>query len=99
MGRVRRRLNNILIHLHNYTAGRYRDGGILYCCWGRSGFGGLSGVESGGRLTYPRSVRVVLPVIATAIAFAPSSPILLSERLKRAGKGLKMVEQRINTFA
>ena len=28
-GRVRRRLNNVLIHLHNYTAGRYRDGGIV----------------------------------------------------------------------
>ena len=43
-GRVRRRLNNILIYLHNYTAGRYRDGGILYCCWGRSGFGGWCGI-------------------------------------------------------
>ena len=28
-GRVRSRLNNVLIHLHNYTAGRYRDG--VYC--------------------------------------------------------------------
>ena len=40
-GRVRSRLNNVLIHLHNYTAGsRYRGGEILYCCWGRGGFGG-----------------------------------------------------------
>ena len=44
-------------------------------------------------------VKVVFPVIATAIALAPSYPILLLPRLKRAGKGSKMVEQRINTFA
>ena len=42
-GRVRSRLNNILIHLHNYTAGRYRGGGILYCCRGGGG-GGCMGV-------------------------------------------------------
>ena len=29
-GRVRRRLNNVLIHLHNYTADRYRGWGV-YC--------------------------------------------------------------------
>ena len=32
-GRVRRWLNVVLIHLHNYTADRYKGGGILYCCW------------------------------------------------------------------
>ena len=57
------------------------------------------GVESGGELTYPKDVRVVFPVIATARAFAPSTPISFSLRLKRGGKGSKMVEQRINTFA
>ena len=44
-GMVRRRLNNILIHLHNYTAGRYRDGGI-YCIvvGGEVGLGGWGGI-------------------------------------------------------
>ena len=85
-GRVRRWLNNVLIHLHNYTADRYRGGGILYCCWGEEWVWGV-GVEYGGRLTYPSFVRVVLPVMATARALAPSSPILFSPRLKRGGKG------------
>ena len=43
-GRVRSRLNNVLINLHNYTAGRYRPGVGVYCIvvgGGRSGFGGL----------------------------------------------------------
>ena len=39
-----------------------------------------------GESTYSRDVKVVLPVIATAIALAPSSPILLSPRLKRGGR-------------
>ena len=57
------------------------------------------GVEYGGESTYSSVVRVVLPVIATARALAPSAPILFSPTLKRAGKGSKQVEQRINTFA
>ena len=28
-GMVRRRLNNVLIHLHNYTTDRYRGGGYI----------------------------------------------------------------------
>ena len=60
--------------MHNYTADRYRGGGIN-CI-----------VVGGGGLSYKSSVRVVLPVIATARAFAPSSPILLQSRLKRGGR-------------
>ena len=43
-GRVRRWLNNILIHLHNYTADRYRWG--IYCIvvGGKSGFGDWGGI-------------------------------------------------------
>ena len=46
-GRVRSRLNNVLIHLHNYTAGRYR-GWEVYCIvvGGEVGLG--VGVEEGG---------------------------------------------------
>ena len=50
-GRVRRRLNNVLIHLHIYTADRYRGGGILYCCWGGGGFGGRGGIRGVNQLT------------------------------------------------
>ena len=42
---------------------------------------------------------MMLPVIATARAFAPSSPILFVPGLKRGGKGLKKVEKRIMPFA
>ena len=42
------------------------------------GDGGLGvGVEYGGGLTYERYAKVVFPVIATAMALAPSAPIWL----------------------
>ena len=43
-------------------------------------------MESGGESTYLSVVKVVLPVMATARALAPTSPILLRWRLKRAGE-------------
>ena len=79
-------LNNILIYLHNYTVGKYRSGVYCIVVGGEGGFGGLVW-NMGGESTYSRYVRVVLPVIATAIALAPSSPIWLLQRLKREGKG------------
>ena len=48
-GRVRRRLNNILIHLHNYTVGKYRSGVYCIVVGGEGGVGG-EGVEYGGRI-------------------------------------------------
>ena len=42
-GRVRRRLNNVLIHLHNYTADRYRWGYIVLLL-GEVGLGGWGGI-------------------------------------------------------
>ena len=83
-GGVRRRLNNILIHLHNYTADRYRDGGCIIV-GEEVGLGGWCGI--GGESTYKSVLRVVFPVIASAIALAPTSPIWLLLRLKREGKG------------
>ena len=38
-GRVRRRLNNVIIHLHNYTADRYRLGDIVLLLGGDVGLG------------------------------------------------------------
>ena len=38
-GLVRSRLNNVLIHLHNYTAGRYRVGGYCIVVGGEVGLG------------------------------------------------------------
>ena len=43
-GRVRSRLNNILIHLHNYTADIYRGGGYCIVVGGKSRFGGWGGI-------------------------------------------------------
>ena len=74
-GRVRRRLKNVLIHLHNYTAGRYCIGVGEYCIvvGEEVGLGGWGGI--GGRINL---LECCEGVIATAIAFAPSAPILLS---------------------
>ena len=44
-GRVRRMLNNILIHLHNYTADRYRSGVYCIVVGGGSGFGDWCGIR------------------------------------------------------
>ena len=38
-GRVKRWLNNVLIHLHNYTADRYRGGGYCIVVGGEVGLG------------------------------------------------------------
>ena len=38
-GRVRRRLNTVLIHLHNYTSDRYRVGGYCIVVGGEVGLG------------------------------------------------------------
>ena len=77
-GRVRRWLNSVLIHLHNYTADRYSQGwGDIVLLLGEKWVWGLVWNSEGGGLTYESFVRVVLPVIATAIAFAPTSPIWL----------------------
>ena len=93
-------LNNILIH-HCVIIQRVDTGVGGYCIVGgeKRGFGGLVW-NSGGESTYSRRVRVVLPVIATAKALAPTSPILFPLRLKREwGKGKKQVEHYINEFA
>ena len=62
-------------------------GGYCIVVGGEVGLGGWGGI--GGESTYLSVVRVVLPVMATARALAPSSPILLSPRLKRGGEGLE----------
>ena len=51
------------------------------------GVGSGVSVEKGGKLTYKRCVNVVLPVMATARAFALICPICVPLRLKRWGKG------------
>ena len=38
-GRVRSRLKNVLIHLNNYTADRYRDGVYCIVVGGKVGLG------------------------------------------------------------
>ena len=43
-GRVRRRLNNVLIHLYNYTADRYRGWGYCIVVGEEVGLGGWGGI-------------------------------------------------------
>ena len=58
-GRVRRRLNNVLIHLHNYTADRYRGwGGYIVLLLGKKWVFGFVWNRGVPGLTYPSTVRV-----------------------------------------
>ena len=43
--RVRKWLNNLLIHLHNYTAGKYRDGGYCIVVGEKGGWCEIGGVN------------------------------------------------------
>ena len=86
-GRVRRWLNNVLIHLHNYTADRHRDGGILYCCWGRSGFGGWCGI--GGWINLLECCQGGIPCDCNGDGFGAHISNLVATETKTWGDGLE----------
>ena len=87
-GRVRKWLNNVLIHLHNYTAGRYRVWGV-YCIvvGGEVGLGGWCGI--GGWINLRECCQGGIPCDSNGYCFGALISNLVAIETKTWGEGFE----------